>query len=170
MEAETQLYNTKVYKNISESKDLIPKLTEKSYKIVESLKRRGFISEKQYFCFDLKKASNLGKLFLLSKIHKRMFNVPGRPVISNSGKPTEKVSKFLDSHLQLIMKKGLSYIKDSGDFISKIKRIGSVPENGILVTADVVGFYPSISHDVGLKALKQALVKREQKKFQQKIF
>ena len=99
-----------------------------------------------------------------------MFKVPGRPIISNSGKSIEKVSKFLDSHLQLIMKKGLSYIKDSGDFISKIKRIGSVPENAILVTADVVGFYPSISHDVGLKALKQALVKREQKKFQQKIF
>ena len=99
-----------------------------------------------------------------------MFNVPGRPVISNSGKPTKKVSKFLDSHLQLIMKKGLSYIKDSGDFISKIKRIGSVPENAILVTAYVVGFYLSISHDVGLKALKKALVKWEQKKFQQKIF
>ena len=123
MDAETQLYYTKVYKNISERKDLILKLTEKSYKIVESLKRRGFISEKQYFYFDLKKACNLGKLFLLPKIHKRMFNVPGRPVISNSGKPTEKVSKFLDSHLQLIMKKSLSYIKDSGDFISKIKRI-----------------------------------------------
>ena len=28
MDAETQLYNTKVYKNISESKNLIPKLKE----------------------------------------------------------------------------------------------------------------------------------------------
>ena len=43
--------------------------------------------------------------------------------------------------------------------ISSIKRIGSVPENTILVTADVVGLYPSIPHDVGLKALKQALAK-----------
>ena len=82
-----------------------------------------------------------------------MFNVPGRPVISNCGTPTEKVSEFLDSHLQPIMRKGLSYVKDSGDFISKIKRIGSVLENAILVTADVVGLYPSIPYDVGLKAL-----------------
>ena len=57
-----------------------------------------------------------------------MFNVPGRPVISNCSTPTEKVHEFLDSHLQLIMRKGLSYVKDSSDFISKIKRIDSVPE------------------------------------------
>ena len=51
------------------------------------------------------------------------------------------------------MRKGLSYVKDSGDFISKIKQIGYVLENAILVTADVVGLYPSIPYDVGLKAL-----------------
>ena len=62
------------------------------------------------------------------------------------------------------MRKGLSYVEDSGDFISKIKRIGSAPENVILFTADVVGLYPNIPHDVGLKALKHALDKREQKK------
>ena len=93
-----------------------------------------------------------------------MFNVPGRPVLSNCGTPTEKVSEFLDSRLQPIMRKGLSYIKDSGNFISKIKRIGSVPDNAILITADVVGLYSSSSHDVGLKVLKQALDKREHKK------
>ena len=67
------------------------------------------------------------------------------------------------------MRLGLSYIKDSGNFIRKIKWIGSVPENAILVTADVVGYF-SIPRGVGLKALKQALDKREQKKCQQKTF
>ena len=63
------------------------------------------------------------------------------------------------------MRKGLSFVKDSGDFISTIKRLGSVPENAILVTADVVEVYPSIPLDVGLKALKkQAFDQREQKK------
>ena len=166
MEAEKQLKDSKVYKNISDSKDLIPKLTEKSKKIFESLKRRGLISKKQlkYFRFDFKKAYNLRKLYLLPKIHKRMFNVLGRPVISNCGTPTENVFEFLDSHLQPIMRKGLSHVKDSGDFTSKIKWIGSVPENAILVTADVVGLYPRSPQDVGLKVLKQALDKWEQKK------
>ena len=61
-----------------------------------------------------------------------MFNVPGRPVISNYATPIEKVSELLDSHLQPIMRKGVSYIKDSGDFISKIKQIGSVHEKAII--------------------------------------
>ena len=58
----------------------------------------------------------------------------------------------------------MPYIKNSGDFISKIKRIGSVPEKALLVTADVVGLYPSVTHKMGLGAIKQALDKREQKK------
>ena len=166
MEAQKQLNDTKVYKNISDSKDLSPKLTEKSNKIFKSLKGRGFIIEKQlkYFCFDFKIAWNLGKLYRLQKIHKRMFNIPGRLVIFNCGTPIEKFSEFLNIHLQPVIRKGLPYIEDYGDFINKLKRIGSVPENAILVTSDVVGFSPNISHDVVLKGLKQALDKREPKK------
>ena len=111
----------------------------------------------------LRKLVTWENFYLLPKIHKRMFNVPGRPAIFNCSTPTEKVSKFLNSHLQPIKRKGLSYVKDSGDFISKIKRIGSVPENAILVTADAVELYPSILHNMGLKAIKQALDKWEQK-------
>ena len=58
----------------------------------------------------------------------------------------------------------MPYIKNSGDFISKIKRIGSVPEKALLVAADVVGLYPSVTHKMGLGVIKQALDKREQKK------
>ena len=35
-------------------------------------------------------------------------SVPGRPVISNCGAPTEKASEFLDHHLQPIMGSGMS--------------------------------------------------------------
>ena len=56
------------------------------------------------------------------------------------------------------------YIKDSGDFIKKIKNIGAIPKDSILVTADVVGLYPSIPHEAGLKALKKALNNRTNKK------
>ena len=93
-----------------------------------------------------------------------LFNVPGRPVISNCRMPTEKVSQFLDHHLKPVMQKGLSYIRDSQYFLEKIKTIGSGPENAILVTADVVGLYPNIPHQAGLKALKEALEKRDTKK------
>ena len=61
------------------------------------------------------------------------------------------------------MQKGWSYIKDSGDFIKKINNLDSIPENAILVTADVVGLYPNIPHKVGLRALREALNKRDEK-------
>ena len=40
------------------------------------------------------------RLYILLKIHKRLENVPGRPVISNFGFYTENISAFLDFHLQ----------------------------------------------------------------------
>ena len=51
------------------------------------------------------------------------------------------------------MKQGESYIKDTGDFLEKLKRVGEIPKGAILVRADVVGLYPSIPHDRGLEVL-----------------
>ena len=62
------------------------------------------------------------------------------------------------------MQGGKSYIKDSGHFLEKIKTLRCIPGNALLVTADVVGLYPSISHQGGLIALKKALDKRLLKK------
>ena len=87
-----------------------------------------------------------------------------RPVISNYGTLTEKVSEFLDHYLQPVMKGGRSYVKDTQDFLEKIKHLGKVPSNAILVTADVVGLYPSISHGAGLEALNEKLEERVENK------
>ena len=62
------------------------------------------------------------------------------------------------------MQKGKPYIRDSGHFLEKIKNISTLPENAILVTADVVGLYPSIPHQTGFSALKEALENRSVKK------
>ena len=68
-------------------------------------------NENNYFRFNFKKATTLGKLYLLPKIHKGLCKVPGRSVISNSGTPTEKASEFFYHHLQSIMKQGVLYKK-----------------------------------------------------------
>ena len=130
-----------------------------------SLKRRGFLTEKQmkYFTYDFKKATYFSKLYLLPKIHKRLHNVPGRSVISNCGSPTEKCSEFLDHHLKPIIQKGWSYIKDSRDFINKNENLSTIPGNAILVTADVVGLYPGMPHEAGLRSLTEALDKQDKK-------
>ena len=53
--------------------------------------------------------------------------------------PGEKVSEFLDSELKLVMQEGWSYIKDSGDFIKKLKNLDHILQDAIMVTA-VVSF------------------------------
>ena len=125
----------------------------------------GFITDKElkYFSFDHKRVCNLGKLYFLPKVHERLFNVPGRQVISNCGTPHRKESEFLDSHLKTILQVSWSYIKDPAESINKTDQIGDIPENPILVTADIVGLYPSIPNKAGLQALKNTLEKRGQK-------
>ena len=154
-----------VYNHLDCKEDTLPKLVEVSNEMFRNLFNRKFISEKEvkYFTYEFKKATNLGKIYFLPKIHKRLSNVPGRPVISNCGTPTEKASEFLDYHLKPVMQEGLSYVKDSGDFMGKIKSLGRIPDGAFMVTADVVGLYPSIPHEGGLKVLKNRLNKRVEK-------
>ena len=103
IEAEEQLSNKKVYREVSNSENILSKLAEMSNKMFSNLKKRGYITEKQLkcFCYEYRKATNFGKLYFLPKIHKRLHNIPGRPVISNCSTPTEKCSEFLDYHLKL---------------------------------------------------------------------
>ena len=42
------------------------------------------------------------------------------------------------------MQKSWSYIKDSGHFTKKLKNIDHIPQDAIMVTADVVGLYPTL--------------------------
>ena len=105
IEAEKQLNNKSVYKNVIFKEKILQDLAEASNNIFESIRGNGKMTEKQlkYFTIAHKKATNLGKMYLLPKIQKRLFNVPGRPVISNCGSPIEKVSEFLESHFKGIM-------------------------------------------------------------------
>ena len=109
-EAEKQLNDTNVYTDVCFNEKLLQELVGTSNKLFQNLKAEGKIGDKElkYFTYQYKKVTNLGKLYLLPKIHKRLANVPGRPVISNCGTPTEKASEFLDHHLKPVMQKGKS--------------------------------------------------------------
>ena len=161
-----------VYRDVSNSKNILHKLSEARDKMFISLRKKGVITEKQikYFTYEYKKATNFSKLYFLYKILKRLFEVPGRPVISNCGTPTDKWSEFFDHHLKKVTKKGWSYVKESGDFIKEINNLVSIPENAILVTADMVGLYPSVTHEVVLRALREALDKKDERPFVQKNY
>ena len=55
--------------------------------------------------------------------------IPGRPVISSVRCHSPKISKYVDYHLQPIVWEISSYIKDTSNFLRKLKPITEVPEN-----------------------------------------
>ena len=111
----------------------------------------------------LVKDTKFARFYLLPKIHKRLHDVPGRPVISNCGFYTKNISSLLDFHLQPLAQKVKSYIKDTNHFLKKIKELGQLPEGAILCTINVVGLFPNIPHDEGLAFLKDFLDSRVDK-------
>ena len=67
------------------------------------------------------------------------------------------MSEYLDDHLKPIMRSAKSYIRDTIDFLERIKGLVSVLQNALLVKADVVGLYSSILHQYELEALSITL-------------
>ena len=70
-EAEKQLSDSKAYKEVQWSAKDQKKLVKKSNSMFEELKKKTVLTEKEknYFKFNFKKAANVGKLYLLPKIH-----------------------------------------------------------------------------------------------------
>ena len=62
------------------------------------------------------------------------------------------------------MQEGLSYIKDSNNFMLKIKDVKDISKDELLFTADVVDLYPNIPYEAGLRTLTEVLVPRNNKK------
>ena len=72
-------------------------------------------------------------------------------------------------HLQPFAQRVKSYIKDTNQFLNKIKKIEKLPEEAILCTMDVVGLYPNIPHGEGLASLYKFLETRENKQISSDI-
>ena len=84
-------------------------------RVLEKIRIRGDLSNDTLNYF-LVKDPKFAMFYLLPKIHKRLHNVPGGPVISNCGFYPGNISSVLDHHLQSIAKKVNSFIKDTSHF------------------------------------------------------
>ena len=81
------------------------------------------------------------------KIHKN--DNPGRPVVTPVNCHTPGISKYVDYHLQPIVKDIPSYVRDTKDFLIKLNDVRHIPKESLLVTLDVQSLYTNI-----LKVLK----------------
>ena len=92
-----------------------------------------------------------------------MYENPGRPVISNCGFYTENISAFLNHQLKPIAMQVNSYIKDNNNILKNLRDLPDLPDESIICTIDVVGLYPSIPNEEGLRILRIVLEKRSNK-------
>ena len=97
------------------------------------------------------------EFYMLPKIHKSQTPVPGRPIISANGAPTEKISQFVDHFLNPPTKLLKSFVKDTTHFIQILETLGKLPPNCILATLDVSSLYTNIPNDEGIEAARNTL-------------
>uniref|UniRef100_A0A803JB72 Reverse transcriptase domain-containing protein n=1 Tax=Xenopus tropicalis TaxID=8364 RepID=A0A803JB72_XENTR len=97
-------------------------------------------------------------IYTLPKIHKSLSAPPGRPIISAVGSLYQPVSTFIDYYLQPLVKSMPSYTQDSTHLILRLRELGEIPFDSILVTMDVKSLYTIIPHDMGIRASREALL------------
>ena len=161
-EAEKQLGVSDVYEEVPDDAE---RFISTIHTTLEKIKKREDLKKENVQYFEVKDPK-FARFYLLPKIHKRLHDVPGKPVISNCGYYTENISAFLDFHLQPLVQAVKSYIKDTNDFLNKLRSLPKLPSDIILCTVDVVGLYPNIPHEEGLSALRKRLDNRKENIFQ----
>ena len=157
-ECENQLTDMNVYEKVEG--DPVTATNKKIRKILDNMIRKKEIDEKLADYLYIKRRQ-LGRFYLLPKIHKRTASVPGKPVISNNSTATENISAFLDFHLKPLVTKVPHILEDTRDFPTRITEIKDLLEDSLLVSFDVVGLCPHIPHEEGIEIMEELLNQRE---------
>ena len=150
-EALTQLSNRAFY--APQSEDLTQRHENLVNQLVTSWLTARIIDSKVHKFLCAYK-SRTARFYLLPKIHKK--GIPGRPIVSANGCPTEHLSAFVDALLCPLVVTNPSFIRDTTDFINKISNI-PVNEGSIIFTCDVTSLYTRINHPLGLKCIAKKL-------------
>ena len=140
---------------------IFPQTAETVLDIVHDLRLKGFITDKQFDFLKPPPEPRPRIFYFLPKIHKplnkwaSLDQPPGRPIVSDCSSESYEVTAYIEHFLKPLAKKHKSYVRDTQDFLNKMKRV-KLSNNSILVAADVVSLYPNIPHEDGLEAVRQA--------------
>ncbi|XP_068696962.1 uncharacterized protein [Montipora foliosa] len=146
-ECNRQLNDSKFYRRLNE--DITVDIQKRVTVYVNRMYTDDLIDEKtkQYL---IQPDVKPGRFYILPKVHKPGY--PGRPIVSSNSHRTERISHFIDHHLQPLVHKLPSHVKDTNDFLNKLLTIGKLPSNSLLVTLDVSSLYTNIPHNEGINA------------------
>ncbi len=157
-----QLNNATHYRKLDAP--MYPETAEKISEILGELHEQNFITQKQLAYLQPPLDPRPRQLYLLPKIHKppdkwpvRGKMPPGRPIISDCSSESYTVAEYIDHFLQPFASVHASYVKDTTDFLTKLKSIRTKPDS-LLVTLDVDSMYTNIDNEDGLEAVKKAFI------------
>lgn len=112
----------------------------------------------------LPETPSTGKAYGMPKAHKQIEEgktiPPMRLVASGCGSNTENISHFIEHQTKHIPPMLDSYIQDTPHLLRILQEkntTSTVPEDAILVTIDVVGLYPNIPREEGMKYFEETL-------------
>ncbi|KAL6458590.1 hypothetical protein MHYP_G00320620 [Metynnis hypsauchen] len=162
-EAERQLNQEEYYKKLPEPifLETVPLVRT----ILTQLREGGHINKKQETYLIGPDNPRQRFFYLLPKIHKspESWSVPyemppGRPIVSDCGSETYATAEYIEHFLNPISTRHPSYIKDTYDFIDKIKNI-TLPQECLLFTIDIDSLYTNIETSAGLEAIKDWFIR-----------
>lgn len=160
-EALRQLNDPKYYQKIREpiSKNNVPKI----HKILQDLQNLGYISKKQQEYLSGPEEYKTRTFYLLPKIHKnsKTWTIPdkmpqGRPIVSDTNSESYRVSQYIDSFLNPLASKHKSYLKNTFDFVNKIRN-KRIPSSHFIVTGDVTSLYTNMDINRTLECVRKVL-------------
>ena len=152
-----EMTDSESYKEIPQ--DLTETATKTVKKFVNKMFKEGVINKdlQQYL---IPKYPKNGKLKGNPKLHKD--GAPFRTIVSGVNTPIERMAEVAEHELNEYVINSPTYIRDTTDFINKLREIKStIPTNALLFCFDVEKLYPSVPRTEGIQACKEALNRRK---------
>ena len=164
-EAHRQLSNPLHYKKIEQPISLNDH--EEINELLLKLKNLKYITKKEFTFLQPNPDGRPRKIYFTPKIHKNpsswpLPNIPpARPIVSDVGSDTYNLSQLIDYYLAPFSNRHDSYIKDTPDFLDKI-RMKKIPKDSYLISLDVESLYTNINIQDGIKAIRATVAKYPQ--------
>ena len=136
-------------------------LRKKIYDVTFNAKEKGFLSKLE-FDFLNRPGPRTPVLYTLPKIHKRLTNPPGRPILSGCGSILEPLGQYIDYFIKDMVPLQETYVRDSTYMVNLVEGMPFSETNQLLVTMDIQSLYTSIPQLDSIGAIKKVLDARPQ--------
>ena len=162
-EAQRQLDMLEYYRPLEEP--IGPSTARRIRDILDRLVEGGYITSTNRHVLQGETPHKARTIYFLPKIHKKPESWPkpgripaGRPIVSDCGSETYVIAEYLDLYLNPLSHRHPSYVKDTYDFLTKVRE-AHVNPGDFIFSMDVDALYTNIETGPGLAAIRRCFEK-----------